>query len=174
MYKIWNEKTVKLKCQPTSIEQFPGIELNVQSFEIVERFCYLGSTIFSGGAFNSVTTIKNGWSKFTDLSPLLSSRGLTLWGKSRIYSGYVYPAVLYVGKIWPNKEVDLIRLDRSDARIVRWMCNVRPEDKVSAEEPRNRLLLNIPWQNLERMWKRMLCLVNVDSVLVVVIPQEEV
>ena len=32
-------------------------------------------------------------------------------------------------------------IDRNDARMVRWMCNVRPEDRISAEELRTRLKL---------------------------------
>ena len=35
----------------------------------------------------------------------------------------------------------MIRLDRNDARMVRWMCKVRPENRISAEELRTRLKL---------------------------------
>ena len=57
----------------------PGMELNGQSLEIVENFCYLGNTRAKGGTVNSVTAIiRSGWSKFRDLSHFLSSRGLAL------------------------------------------------------------------------------------------------
>ena len=49
--------------------------------------------------------------------------------------------MLYGSDTWPVKKEDVIRLERNDARIVRWMCNVRPEDSISAEEPRTRLKL---------------------------------
>ena len=39
---------------------------------------------------------------------------------------------------WPVKE-DVIRLDRNNSKMVRWMCNVRPDDRISAEELRTRL-----------------------------------
>ena len=38
-------------------------------------------------------------------------------------------------------ERDVIRLDTNDERKVRWMCNVRPEDRISAEKLRIRLKL---------------------------------
>lgn len=36
----------------------------------------------------------------------------------------------------------MIRLELSDARMVRRMCNVRPEDRTLAEELKIRLKLN--------------------------------
>lgn len=47
------------------------------------------------------------------------------------------------------KEEDAIRLESKDSRMTSWMfmirlmCKVRPVDKVSVVEPRNRLQLNI-------------------------------
>ena len=49
--------------------------------------------------------------------------------------------MLYGSEAWPVKEKDVIRLERNDARIVRWMFRIRPEDKTSAEELRTRLKL---------------------------------
>ena len=69
----------KFKCQQTDIpENCPGIELNAQSLEMVETFCYLCDTIGARrGAFDSAKTkIKSGWCGFRDLVPLLSKRGL--------------------------------------------------------------------------------------------------
>ena len=42
--------------------------------------------------------------------------------------------VLCYMEVRPIKEDDLIRLERDNARMVRWMCNVMPEDWISAEE----------------------------------------
>ena len=69
--------------------------------------------------------------------PLSASRGLSLEVKSRFYSACVRSMTLYASETCPVKE-DVIR---SDATIVRWMCNVRPEKRISAEECRNRLKL---------------------------------
>ena len=35
----------------------------------------------------------------------------------------------------------VVRIERNDATVVRWRCNVRPEDVSSNEEPRHRLKL---------------------------------
>ena len=50
-------------------------------------------------------------------------------------------AMLYGSETWSVKEKDVIRLERNDARIVRWMFKIRPEDTISAEELRTRLKL---------------------------------
>ena len=49
--------------------------------------------------------------------------------------------MLYGRKIWPVKEQDVITLERIDAKMVRWMCNNRPEERIPAEEFRTRLKL---------------------------------
>ena len=39
------------------------------------------------------------------------------------------------------KKEHAIRLERNDAKVVRWMSNIKPEDTISAEEFRTRLRL---------------------------------
>ena len=51
-------------------------------------------------------------------------------------------AMLYESETWSFTEEDLTRLERNGARTVRWMCNVRPDDKTSVEELRTWLKLN--------------------------------
>ena len=58
-----------------------------------------------------------------------------------VYFPRTHSAMLYGSETWSVKEKDMIRLERSDARIVRWMFKIRPEDTISAEELRNRLKL---------------------------------
>ena len=76
----------------------------------------------------------SGCSKFRGVVPLLASRGLSLGAKARLYSACMHSIMLYWGKRWPSKEEDVIRLERNDARMVRWKCNVKPEDRISAKE----------------------------------------
>ena len=35
--------------------------------------------------------------------------------------------MLYGKEVWPVKEEDVIKLERNDARIVRWMSNLGPD-----------------------------------------------
>ena len=48
--------------------------------------------------------------------------------------------VLCYVEVSPIKEDDLIRPERDNARMVRWMYNVMPEDWISAEEHSIRLI----------------------------------
>ena len=77
---------------------------------------------------------------------MLASRGLP---KGNIYSACVRSVMLYASETWPLKEENVIRLDRIDTRIVRWMCNVKPDDRISAEELRSRLNLKSMWEYLK-------------------------
>ena len=79
--------------------------------------------------------------KFRDLVPLLASGVLALGAKDRIYPACVRSIMLYGRKSWPVKEEDGIILERNDARMARRMCDVRPDDRISAEELRTRLKL---------------------------------
>ena len=101
-------------------------------------------------------------SKFRDLVPLLTSRGLRS-GENGIL--YFARCVMLIGReTWPVKVENVVRLARNDARMVRWMCKVRPEDRIYAEELRARLKLKgvreclqnrrLQWfDNLEKMEK---------------------
>ena len=42
--------------------------------------------------------------------------------------------ILFGRETWPVKMEDVIRLEWNDARMVRWMCKVRPEDRIYAEK----------------------------------------
>ena len=50
--------------QTEIVEDFPGTELNDQSLEIVEKFCYLGTTIRASGFVvdSVITRIESRWS----------------------------------------------------------------------------------------------------------------
>ena len=59
------------------IEDCPGIEINDQSLEFKEKFCYLSDTVGTrGDAFDSDITRISRRSKLRDLVPLLVSRCL--------------------------------------------------------------------------------------------------
>lgn len=49
--------------------------------------------------------------------------------------------MLYGSETWPVEEEDLIWLEKNDTRMVRWMCNIRHEDRISSEKFRTRLKL---------------------------------
>ena len=117
------------------------IKLNSQSFEIVKKFCQLDDT--TGARYvvagSIITMIRRGWSKLKDLVPLLASRGLPL---GRLYFACALIVILYGSETLPLKEKGGMTLERSDARMIRLICTVRPKDKISAKALRTRLKLN--------------------------------
>ena len=71
--------------------------------------------------------------------PLLTSRGLPSGANGILY---FERCVMLIGReTWPVKVENVVRLARNGARMVRWMCKVRPEDRIYAEELRARLKL---------------------------------
>ena len=103
------KKGSKFECKKCANQQrdiadnFPGIELNEQLLEIVERVCYLGDTIkVSVGALDSVKT------RIRHLVSFLASNGLPLGIKGRLYSACVWSIMLYESVTWSVKEEDVI------------------------------------------------------------------
>ena len=71
----------------------------------------------------------------------MGSRCLLFGAKGKSDSPFAYSALLKVGETWPITE-DVIRLERHDAKMVRWLYNFRTENRISAEEIKNSLQLN--------------------------------
>ena len=76
------------------------------------------------------------------MSSLLASRLLPLGAKGRLFSTCVQSIMLYGNETWAVNEEELIRLERNNSRTVRWKCNIRSKDRISAGELRTRLKLN--------------------------------
>ena len=84
----------KFKCQRCANQQTCiaedclGTELDGQSLEIMENFCYFGDTVRARKSvlYSVITRIRSRWCKFRDLVPLIVSRGLPLGAKGRRYS----------------------------------------------------------------------------------------
>ena len=90
---------------------------------MVKEFRYLSDTIGAReGAFDGVITrTRSGWFKVRDLVLLLTSRGLPLRAKGRLYHSCVCSIMLYGSETWPVKEKHVIRTGRNGASIVRSM-----------------------------------------------------
>jgi len=103
-------------------------------FEIVDKFCYLGDMIGSGGEAEeaSRTRVRCAWSKFNELSSILTVRGASLRLKGKIYRACVQSVLMYGSETWPMKVDDLNRLERTERMMVRWMCGVSLKDRRSS------------------------------------------
>ena len=79
-------------CQRTArpLDGGPQREVQVGSdkLEVVASFCYLGDIISAAGGceLSTTTRMKTAWKKFKELTPVLSSRHLSLKTRGHVYS----------------------------------------------------------------------------------------
>ena len=92
----------------------------------------LGDTIDAGsGCEASVTArIRAAWGKFRQLLPLLTSRGLSLHTRGKIYSTYICPVLLYASESWAPNVFNIAKLQRNDRCMTRWNCNTKQPNSV--------------------------------------------
>ena len=124
-----------------SQERLEQVLINGTPLEVVEMFCYLGDMFSSYGGVEEavVARVRSGWKKFRELLPVLTTRGFSLRSKGRMYQACVRSVMLYASETWALREEDLVRLERNDMRMIRWMCGVTLRDRKSSEELRQRL-----------------------------------
>ena len=107
----------------------------------MDKFCYLGDTISASGGAEAATIARTrcGWGKFRELRPLLTMRRLPPHMKGKVYTSCVRRAMIYGSETWPVKSEDTDRMERNEMKMVRWMCGVRLQDRVSYADLRRRL-----------------------------------
>lgn len=109
--------------------------------ELVDKFCYLGDMIGSGGGVEEASRmrVRCAWSKFRENSEFLTKRGVSLQIKGRIYKASVQRALVYASETWAMKAEDEQRLVRAENMMIRWMCGVSLRDRCEMKELRKRL-----------------------------------
>ena len=98
--------------------------------ECVDKFCYLGDMIGSGGGAEDASSmrVKCAWGKFRELSPILTARRASLKLKGKVYRTCVQSVMVYGSETWAMKAEDMQRLERTERMMIRWMCGVRLSD----------------------------------------------
>ena len=85
-----------------------------------------------GGAEDAVRArVRCAWGKFKELSPILTSRGVSLKLKGKIFKTCVQTVMIYASETWGVKVEDI--------SMVRWMCGVTLKDRKNTEELQSRL-----------------------------------
>mgnify|MGYP007071599789 CR=1 FL=1 len=109
--------------------------------ENVRKFCYLGDMLNGGGGANSasVARVRCAWGKFKELSGILTRKEVSLKLKGKVYMACVRSAMVYGSETWAMTVELSNRLERTEMRMVRWMCGVSLRDRVSSEELRERM-----------------------------------
>ena len=113
-----------------------SIHLPDGTVEEVKSFCYLGDVLDrSGGAETAVRNrVACAWSKWRELSNLLTNRGIPLRHRAKVYEACVRSVMLYGSETWAlTKKLDEV-IRRCDRRMLRYMAGVSLQDRVTSEE----------------------------------------
>ena len=109
-----------------------------ETYKCVKSFCYLGDTLDGdGGAVLAATgRIRNGWMKFQELLPFLTSRAPPLEMKGRVYASYVRSNMTYGSETRPLLVDVGLKFERAEMQKIRWMCGISLKDRRTNEELR--------------------------------------
>ena len=105
-----------------------------ETYECIKSFCYLGDTLEGdGGADLSATArIRNGWMKFRDLFPFLTSKAPSLEMRGRVYASCVRSSMIYGSE---TLLVDFgLKFKRADMHMITCMCGISMKDRRTNEE----------------------------------------
>ena len=117
------------RCDGTIQEADLAEDLMVdgETYVCVKSFGYLGDTLNGdGGADLTVASrIRNGWMKYLELFPFLTSRVPPLEMKGRVYASCVRSSMTHRPLL-----VDVgLMCERADMQMIRWMCGISMKDR---------------------------------------------
>ena len=72
--------------------------------------------------------------KFKELLPLLTSNSISLRNRGKVFVTYVRSALLHASECWALKKEELLRLQRNERAMLRWILNFRITDRISSVE----------------------------------------
>ena len=129
-----------MRCDGTIQESDLTEDLMVdgETYGCVKSFCYLGYTLDGeGGADHAATAIiRNGFMKFRELLPFLTSRAPPLEMKGRVYASCVRSSMTYGSETRPLLVDVGLNFERAEMQISIWMCGVPMEDRRTNVELR--------------------------------------
>ena len=78
-----------------------------------------------GGA-NSATIarVRCAWGKFRELAGISTGKEVSLKLKGKVYVSCVRSAMIYGCETWVMSVEQVLRVERTEMRMVRWMCGV--------------------------------------------------
>jgi len=123
------------------VKRNEGLDIgNGVVLEKVDKFCYLGDTLNANVGADSavVARVRSAWRKFRELSPILAHKGASLAVKNKIYKCCVRSCMLYGSETWPMKVEHEAKLERTEMRMIRWMCGVSLRERQTNIELRSR------------------------------------
>ena len=78
-----------------------------------------------GGRDSTVTTrIRTAWKKFREYLPIGIGKGFSLKLKGMVYATCVRSCLMHGSETWPMKVEHELKLNRTEMRMIRWMCGL--------------------------------------------------
>ena len=109
--------------------------VNVETYGCVKSFSYLEDTLDGDGGADLAATarIRNGWMKFREVLPFLTSRAPHLEMKGRVYVRFARSSMTYGSETKPVFG-DVLKFKRAELQMIGWMCDVSMKDRRTREE----------------------------------------
>ena len=106
------------RCDGTiqEVDLAEDLMVDGETYECVKSFCYLGDTLDGDGGANLAATdrIRNGWMKFREFFPFLTSRAPPLEMKGRVYVRCVRSSMTYGSETGPLLVDVGLKFERAD------------------------------------------------------------
>ena len=104
----------------------------------MKSFCYLGDPLdgYGGADLATTTRIRNGWIKFREFLPFLTSRTPPLEMKGGVYTSCVRSSMTYGSETRPLLVDVGLKFERAEMQMIRWMCGISMKDRRTNEELR--------------------------------------
>jgi len=91
-----------------------------------------------GGCDSAVTArIRSAWKKFHGYLPILTGKGFSLKLKGKVYATCVRSCLMHGSE----KVQHVLKMNRTEMNMSRWMCGVKLNERKKSEELRERLRL---------------------------------
>ena len=120
------------RCDGTIQEVYLDEDVMVdgETYECVKSFCYLGDTLDGDGRADLAATarLRNGWIKFPELLPFLTSRAPSLEMKCRVYASCIRSSMTYGSETRPLIVDVGLKFERAEIQMIRWMCDISLKD----------------------------------------------
>ena len=128
------------RCDGTiqEVDLAEDLMVDGETYKCVKSFCYLGDTLDGDGGADLAATarIRNGWMKFRELLPFLTSRAPPLEMKGRVYANCVRSSMTYGSETRPLLVDVGLKFERAEMQMIRWMCGISLKDRRTNEELR--------------------------------------
>ena len=114
------------RCDGTILEAdlVQDLMVNGETYGCVNKFCYILDTLdgYGGADLAATGSITNGWMKFRELLPFLTSKAPPLERKSRVYASCIRSSMTYGCETRPLLVDVGLKFERAEMQMIRWMC----------------------------------------------------